>query len=337
MPDPRRPRACFAARCLPSILWVGMFLLSGNTGLQAQERSDLPYNWTPEKHQFLRGDQSFFLQDTAINKKRLGVVLGTTIAGYGIGYGGMAWAWYRDFPLTDWHWFNDNHEWAQIDKGGHLLGGYQGGRGMIGLFKWSGMERKKAAFYGGLTGFLALAPVELLDGFAEKWGASWGDLVADFAGGALAFGNEMLWSEQRIQIKISYHPTGYADARPDLFGNTYTRYLKDYNGHTVWASFRVHSFLPEGKFKEKYPRWLNLAVGYGANGLLGGYENGITPAIREREYRQYYLSPDIDLSNIKTKSGALNLILDILNFIHLPSPALEYNGKHGFRWHWLYM
>ena len=89
----------------------------------------------------------------------------------------------------------------------------------------------------------------------------------------------MLWAEQRIQVKVSYHPTGYADARPDLFGDKYTKYLKDYNGHTGWLSFRVHSFLPDSKFKQKYPRWLNLAVGYGANGLLGGYDKGLTPAI----------------------------------------------------------
>jgi hypothetical protein len=297
----------------------------------------LPYNWRPVQHQFLRGDDSFFLQDTAVNKKRVLAVTATTLGGYGIAYVGMAYTWYQDYPLTRFHWFDDNHEWSQVDKIGHFMGGYQGGRGMIGLFKWSGLSQRKSALYGGLIGGLAMVPVELLDGFAEKWGASWGDILADMGGGALAFGNEMLWAEQRIQAKVSYHPTGYADARPDLFGDKYTKYLKDYNGHTGWLSFRVHSFLPESKFKAHYPRWLNLAVGYGANGLMGGYDGGLTPAIRDREYRQYYLSPDIDLSAIKTRSGALRLVLDILNLIHLPSPALEYNSRHGLRWHWLYM
>lgn len=297
----------------------------------------LPYNWRPIKHNFLRADRSFFLADTAVNKKRAYGVAGVTLGGYGAAYLGMAYTWYRDYPLTTFHWFDDNHEWGQVDKIGHTMGGYQGARGMIGLFKWSGLPRHKAALYGGLIGGLAMVPVELLDGFAEKWGASWGDIVADMGGGLIAYGNEMLWSEQRIQIKVSYHPTYYATVRPDLFGDKYTKYLKDYNGHTGWVSMRVHSFLPEGKFRQKYPRWLNLAFGYGANGLLGGYDNGITPAIAEREYRQYYLAADIDLSAIPTRSGALRLALDILNCIHLPSPTLEYNGKHGFRWHWLYM
>ena len=300
-------------------------------------QTELPYNYRPVKPEFAQGDSSFFMPDTVPNKKRLLWVDVTTLGGYGIAYTGIGLSWYKDFPRTKFHFFDDNHEWGQVDKIGHFTGGYQGSRGMIALFKWAGLPRKRAALFGSLIGFGTMLPMEVLDGFATKWGASWGDIAADFGGAALAFGNEVLWSEQVIQSKVSYHPTAYADQRPDLFGDKYTRYLKDYNGHTGWLSFRVHHFLPESKFKEKYPRWLNVAVGYGANGLLGGYDEGLTPAIREREYRQYYLALDIDLSAIKTRSGALNLVFDILNVIHLPAPTLEYNGKHGLRWHWLYM
>lgn len=318
-----------------SIFWMVLLMVALLPSLKAQD--SIPYNWRPVPHHFLRGEKSFFLADTAVNKKRVLAVSGITLGGYGAAYLGMAYTWYRDFPLTNFHFFDDNYEWAQVDKIGHTMGGYQGARGMIGLFKWSGLSQRKAALYGSLVGGLAMVPVELLDGLAVKWGASWGDIVADMSGGALAYANEMLWAEQRFQLKVSYHPTAYADARPDLFGDKYTKYMKDYNGHTGWVSMRVHSFLPEGKFKQKYPRWLNLAVGYGANGLLGGYDGGLSPEIRAREYRQYYLSPDIDLSAIPTRSGALRLVLDILNCIHLPSPALEYNSKHGIQWHWLYM
>ncbi len=324
-------------KCVAIYRYCALALLLSLFGGMLHAQTDAPYNWHPVKHEFYKGDSSFFLQDTAVNRKRVLAVTGTTLGGYGLAYAGISYTWYRDFPSTKFHFFNDNHEWAQVDKVGHFMGGYSGARGMIGLFKWSGMNRHKSALYGGLVGGLAMVPLELLDGFATKWGASWGDIVFDVGGGALAYGNEMLWAEQRIQAKVSYHPTGYADARPDLFGDKYTKYLKDYNGHTGWLSFRVHSFLPESKLKSVYPRWLNFAVGYGANGLLGGYDNGITPAIRDREYRQYYLSPDIDLSAIPTKSGALRLILDILDCVHLPSPALEYNSKFGLQWHWLYM
>jgi hypothetical protein len=330
----------FSVWALRILAGLGLMMVGyGNADAQTegQARDTLPYNWRPVKHEFRHGDSAFMMADTVVNKKRALAVAGITLGGYGLAYTGMAYTWYRQFPLTKFHFFDDNHEWAQVDKVGHFLGGYQGARGMIALFKWSGLNKTKSALYGSLIGGLAMVPVELLDGFADKWGASWGDIVADVSGGGLAFANEMLWSEQRIQTKVSYHPTPYADARPDLFGDKYTKYLKDYNGHTGWLSCRVHSFLPEGKFKRIYPRWLNLAVGYGANGLLGGYDNGLTPAILDREYRQYYLSVDLDLTAIKTRSGALRFIFDLINVVHLPAPALEFNSKHGFRWHWLYM
>lgn len=298
--------------------------------------AQIPYNYMPEKPAY-SNPNAIYWPDTTLNKKRVRTMCGITFGGYAVAYAGMGVVWYSGIERAPFHFFNDLHEWHLLDKGGHFLGGYQGGRGMIQLFKWSGMDRKKSAIYGGLTGFMALLPVEFFDGMAVKWGASIPDAIADFAGGAVATTNELLWSEQRVQVKVSYHPTPYADLRPDLFGDSYTKYLKDYNGHTVWLSTRVHSFLPEGKFKDKYPRWLNVAVGYGADGLLGGYDNGLTPEIRDREFSQYYLAFDIDLSNIKTKSAFLDFLLSTVNFIHLPSPTLEYNGKRGFIFHWLYL
>lgn len=321
--------------CLILGTWIGIC----TSHLAAQDSiTALPYNWRPIKREFRQGDRAFCLADTVKNKKRVLAVSATTLGGYGLAYAGISYTWYRDYPSTRFHFFNDNREWSQVDKIGHCLGGYSGSRGMIGLFKWSGLSQRKSALYGSLIGGLAMVPLELLDGFATKWGASWGDIIADVSGGGLAFANEMLWAEQRIQMKVSYHPTGYADARPDLFGDQYTKYLKDYNGHTGWLSFRLHSFLPESKFKQIYPRWLNVAVGYGANGLLGGYgDHGNSQAIRDREYRQYYLAFDLDLSAIPTRYGSLRILLDILDCVHLPSPTMEYNSKHGFRWHWLYM
>jgi hypothetical protein len=93
----------------------------------------------------------------------------------------------------------------------------------------------------------------------------------------------------------------------NLFGSTLPELLlKDYNAQTYWLSFNLHSFLPQSKL----PKWLNVSVGYGAQGLLGGYENVAYDnngnVVFDRRdiprYRQWYLAPDVDLTKIKTKS-----------------------------------
>nr|MBA2745208.1 DUF2279 domain-containing protein [Flavisolibacter sp.] len=81
--------------------------------------------------------------------------------------------------------------------------------------------------------------------------------------------------------------------------------------------------------------WLNLAIGYGAEGMFGGYENigfdknGNLNFDRRDipRTRQWYLSPDIDLTRIKTNSKFLRSAFYVLNMVKIPAPALELSNK----------
>ena len=109
--------------------------------------------------------------------------------------------------------------------------------------------------------------------------------------------------------------------------------LKDYNTQTYWLSANIKSFFPEANL----PDWLNISVGYGADGMFGGYENiakrkadgAITFDRRDiQRYRQWYLAPDIDLTRIKTNSRFLRSVFSAFNVLKFPAPALELsNGK----------
>ena len=58
-------------------------------------------------------------------------------------------------------------------------------------------------------------------------------------------------------------------------------------------------------FKDQIvPKWLNIAFGYGADGMLTGSANDITFSNQNR-MRQFYLSLDVDLTQIKTNSHLL--------------------------------
>ncbi len=271
----------------------------------------------------LRINDSFLQPAESPNRTRTIAVNSFIGGGYVLVMTGLGTAWYAGEDLVPFHFFDDSHQWKQVDKLGHAYGAFMMSNWFMGMYRWAGMPRQKAMWLGATGGFLSLTSIELFDAFGESWGFSWSDVAANFTGTALAVLNEALWQEIRIMYKWNYLPSPYA-GDPDyerLFGTGPAEWLlKDYNGQSYWLSFDVHSFLPESVFKQHYPKWLNLAIGYGAYGLEGGYDdpNG---SWTTREYRQLYLGLDVNLSAIDTKSRSANLAFDLLDYIRIPLPA----------------
>ena len=54
-------------------------------------------------------------------------------------------------------------------------------------------------------------------------------------------------------------------------------------------------------------------------------ENNASNALLQNPYSQFYLSLDIDLVKIKTKSKFLKSVFSVINFIKIPAPTLEIN------------
>lgn len=222
-----------------------------------------------------------------------------------------------------------------MDKLGHATTGYLTGRTGYELFKSSGLKEKQSVWFGGSLGFLYLLNIEILDGFSEEWGASTGDLVANTLGASLFIGQQLAWKEQRINLKYSFHSTKYPNYRPNLLGsNLLEQSVKDYNGQTYWLSFNPKSF---SRNTSALPNWLNFAIGYSGEGMVSGEEDEkLYPNIPDfKRYRQFFFSPDIDFTKIKTKSRFLRKTFFVLNIFKLPFPALEYS-KNRFILHPMY-
>lgn len=237
--------------------------------------------------------------------------------------------WYSGVPKSHFHWFNDWEEWKQMDKVGHLYGAYQLGRLALQLAQWTQSPSQKRPYYAFL-GFLYQLPIEVMDGFSAKWGASLPDVGANLIGSLLAFGNQILWGEQRVLVKYSFYPSPYAEKYPDKLGKGIVQLLKDYNGQNYWLSFRIGDWISNASWS----RGLAIALGYGADGLIGGYGQEPASVIRARESRQWYLGVDLHVSAYKTRSKVLNSLLFCLDAVRIPLPALEYHSQKGFRWHW---
>lgn len=288
------------------------------------------------------------------NRHRFWFLVGSGSASYVGSIALLQNLWYAQYPQSRFHWFNDEGEWMQMDKVGHVISAYQASKWVYGAMRWSGMKNKNAALFGMGVGTAFQATIEILDGFSSEWGFSWSDITANTAGCALFGLQQAAWNEQRMVIKVSNTPRQYPLTKinsidgsksttlrartNDLYGNNYTQtFFKDYNQIIIWLSINPKSFYKNSGL----PDWLNVAIGYGAENMYGGYKNewpAKSPEFRLSEaeyprYRQCYLSFDIDLSRIKTKSKFINSLARTFNFIKIPSPSLEFNTLGKVKFH----
>lgn len=275
--------------------------------------------------------QCFAFQDDSLAHKRVNKVILYSGAIYGASILTLSQIWYKDQGFTSFRFFNDNPEWNQVDKVGHFFSTYQFSRIGDNVLQGAGAEEKKSAFWSSIAATGLLIPIEILDGFSPGFGFSYGDMIANAAGSVFYLGQDLLWNEQRIKPKFSFHRTSLASSSPNLLGSNFPEELiKDYNGQTYWLSFDIHAFAKESNF----PKWLNLAIGYGAQDMVRGrdFQN---EAAGFDSYRQMYLGLDFDLSYIQTNKKWLKTALFILDAFKLPAPALSF-GRNNQQLHLLY-
>ena len=278
---------------------------------------------------------SFLTPADSLNTKRQNSVFISEAVLASVALVGLNELWYADYPKSDFHFINDNSEWLQMDKLGHMYSSYHLGRFGAELLHWSGASKKNQLIYGAGLGFVFLTAVEVLDGYSSEWGASSGDVIANATGTALYVSQELLWKEQRIIPKFSFHTTQYAGYRPDVLGSSLSeQILKDYNGQTYWLSANLYSFSKESKI----PKWLNLALGYGVDGMISGNNENNTqfPLPKTEIARQFYVSLDVDLTKIQTKSHFLKTFFSVLNTVKVPAPTIEITQFDGIKLHFIY-
>ena len=289
------------------------------------------------------------------NKTRFYTALGIGGVIYTAGTYYLVQNWYKDYGFSKFHTFNDFGEWQHMDKIGHIYTAYNQSSVMYSGARWTGMGKGNALWFGIGMGMLLQTTVEVLDGFSPKWGFSITDMSANILGAGMFYAEQKLWDEQKIKFKVSSWKKPYSieniisvdgtassslDRRANsLYGNTLQeRYLKDYNAQIYWLSFNLKSIANT----ETLPQWLNISIGYGAENMYGGYdniweENGkiFNAGDNYKRYKQFYLTPDIDFSKIKTDNNFLQGFFKALNLIKLPMPGMEVNTSGKVKWHWL--
>jgi hypothetical protein len=275
------------------------------------------------------------------DKSRLWIVAGSHAAIWTGTFIALNHAWYRDYPKSSFHFFDDRMEWHQMDKAGHVWTTYQLSRHSAASWKWAGMTERQSAWLGGSSAFAFQSIIEILDGFSAEWGFSIGDMEANLIGAGGFVAQQLLFKEQLFQVKFGYNPYDYPDdlkpRRYQLFGTSLPeQLLKDYNSQRYWLSANLKSI----SGSQKLPAWLNLAFGYSSDALYGANSNVWTDEQGNHfdrsdipRIRRFYLSPDIDLTKIKTKSKFFRSVFFILNMVKIPAPAVEYNTSGKLKFH----
>lgn len=299
-----------------SILWLQIVLMFVKTTCAQQFAFPPSTTYQPDR-----------LKKVVVTEAAIGIVASV----------GLYYLWYRKFPKKRFHFFNDNGEWMQMDKVGHVTTAYNIAAVQNDLMRWSGVNPNTSILIGSLTALGYMSIIEIMDGFSAHWGFSPGDMTANIIGAALFASQQKWWGEQRIAMKFSFHNSPFAKYNPGELGSKWSsRIFKDYNGQTYWMSFNIKSFLSS---KSNFPQWANIAFGYSAEGMTGARTNPTEVNGKSvpyfKRYRQFYLSPDVDLFRINS-SAFYNNATYLLKVSKIPLPALEINTNKQVKFHALY-
>jgi len=270
------------------------------------------------------------------DRTRLKVFAFTVIGLYAIAVTGLYFFWYKRSKLSSFHWFDDKGEWNQIDKAGHIFGGYFQTMWGYELLRYCGLSNKQSAVIGAILGVSIQSSIEIMDGFSSKYGASRSDLGANLIGAFIAASQYWMWEEQRIMLKYSYdgnkaYEKGeLAERASELFGDSaLDKGLKDYNNMTLWASVNPSKFFPG-----VYPKWLNYSIGYSADNLYGGFENKWIDKDGKKHDRSdlprmriLNFSLDADLPQLSNGNKAELAIFKMLNIFKVPLPRVQHKWE----------
>lgn len=255
--------------------------------------------------------------------------------GKGILYTGFTYMetqqFYTNYPYSKFHWKNDLHTWKGMDKCFHSFGSYQLQAFFFETHQLFGYTKNQSLNLALLESMVFGFTKEFGDGHIDIGGWSMYDIGMNTIGNLGFYLQQRIWDKQIIKYKYSYVNSGLQHYNPKILGTSYKNYwLRDYNGQTYWLSTSLGAL---NLTEKKWLKPIGIAFGYGGENLLHEFNNNkVSGAPILIPYRQYYLSLDIDWSEIETNRKSLKTFFWILNRFKFPLPTLQItsNGKLSF-------
>jgi len=221
----------------------------------------------------------------------------------------------------EFRFFEDINQDYFADKFGHFFGAYFAGYGSTEVLVGAGFSYNTAYILGGVMGLLYQTYVEIMDGFGKNWGFSPSDFYADAAGFIYYMSQHYIPFLQNFTPKATYFPARWYDEKPRKEA---MMFIDDYSSWTMWLSANMHNLTPDSW---KWPRWLNLAVGYAVRNLR--YDE-ITGEFKGEP--RFSIALDYNLAELLPDSyNFLNWLKQSLNYFKFPAPAIEFGDVTKLR------
>lgn len=183
-------------------------------------------------------------QLTVHRGRLIGVQVGSLVAGFlalhqmNRMFGGIA----QPFKIGS-DWTKDRA--LRMDELLHVQGSYRLARGMADLYRWAGVESRRADWLGAGMALAGMTLLEYIDGRRRNDEASYSDLIANTVGVTFAVLRPRAAFLQHFDLQLSYE---------NVTDVLHEKTLKDYNRLTHWLSYHAEDHL-------KVP--VDLGLGYG--------------------------------------------------------------------------
>lgn len=179
--------------------------------------------------------------------------------------------------------------------------------------KWGGYDESTTMWVSVSIPALYAISLEMGDGFSHHEFVP-DDLLANRLGLGYGVLQRRYQYLDDFTFKWSYIPGGVHRGRLNY------PITNDYDGQIYWLGFKMHNLLPE-PVKQYWPKFLNLAVGYGAiNASVGS---------TEPMKRKYAISLDYNLTELPLNGDTWETVKDIFDLLYFP--ALGVRNVEGER------
>jgi hypothetical protein len=181
------------------------------------------------------------------------------------------------FDKVNEGWFGSDTQYGGADKLGHMFTNYASMRLLIPLFEAVGNSREASVKLSAWTTLGIFTGIEIADGYSRAYKFSWQDAAMNVAGVALGVVLETYPQlDDVFDFRFAYSPS--PGNQFDPFG--------DYSGQKYLLVVKADGFEPLRR--NRFLRYLEVAVGYGAKGFDPGGERR----------RDIYLGLSLNLSRL---------------------------------------